>query len=360
MRIAFLRSRRCEADANPDDAYVQTFDTRYAERVIGNLTGDEDFCRACGPDCIGCREPYHRRFAGHIVADVSFPSVLPYVIENPQRHVPDNMPPHDVLIAIAIHGQVLLECVKAAPKWGTRGIVVPIEAPDWVRGGTIREAERICTHNGVEIAFPKPFCNFKPPEGGVLATFRRAFHVGFPEVTFTVSQGRIEKAHVDVSAPCGCTYFIARGLEGRRLDEDLKFEIISKRLHSYPCTASMAWDDEIGDTILHVAGDNHYRLLEQLGAQAEADRAGTTRLSPHGVPLPEIVPPAENLQKIEDAQAAVLSALDEREGLSLAELRETGVSGGALSTALVVLKKEGRIRMEGAKVFKAQQPAPPR
>lgn len=351
MRIVVFRSRPSEGDKQREGRYSQRSDTRYAGRVIGNLTGGDGFCTACGPDCIFCRRPYGRRFEEHVAGVIDFPAVLPFVLEHPAEYVPRDVPAHDILIAVCIHEQILVECLKACRQWGARGVVVPIEAPDWIHGAAISDAERICRRSGIEIAFPKPFCSLRPPKGSFLAEFRETFHVGFPEVEITVEKDIIQKAEVKVSAPCGATYYIAKWLVGRSLPEDLKHDVIAKRLHSYPCTASMEWDRELGDTILHVGGQNHYTILGPLDKAAEEER--DVVLSPLGTVLPKPVPPAENLTQIENAKEAILKELETKAEIPLTELRRKKLAPATLSSALIILKQQGRIKLEGRRILKA-------
>ncbi len=67
MKVLILRSRRLP-DSAPPDAYAQEFDTAFAERVIANLVGTDDFCSSCGPDCVNCRQGYDRKFSSDIAA----------------------------------------------------------------------------------------------------------------------------------------------------------------------------------------------------------------------------------------------------------------------------------------------------
>ncbi len=353
MKIVILRSVRPDVEETPEGDYLQEFDTRYAERVIGNLRGNTDFCTACGPDCSFCREPYKRTFGRDIAAVIDFPGVLPYVLEHPAEYVPRNVPPHDVLLIINIHEQVLLEILMKCRSWGTRGVVVPLEAPGWVCGATKAQAFKICGAENVEISFPKPFCSFNPPRGGVLAEFRSHFHIGFPDVELTVKDGRIAKAHVNVSAACGATYYIARWLVGRRLDEDIKIDVISRRMHSYPCTASMEWDNEIADTPLHIAGKAHYEILSSVKQRARAE--SQTVISPLGTAVQKPVPVYENLRKIENAKEYILNELQDHSLVTLDDLRKAKkITPAAMNSALLILKKEGKILVEGAKIFTAE------
>ena len=103
MKILILRSRR-PADAHkPADPYTQQFRSAYAEKVIGNLIGEDGFCAACGPDCTACRRGYDRRFGASIAAVIELPASLPYLLEDPARYVRRDLPPHDILLAVHVH-----------------------------------------------------------------------------------------------------------------------------------------------------------------------------------------------------------------------------------------------------------------
>ena len=350
MRILILRSERRASGGGPKGAYTQEFGGAYAEKVIGNLTGEEGFCTACGPDCIGCRKPYERSFGGSIAGVIPFPRVLPYLLERPGDHIPHEVPPHDILLTINIHEQILIEAIKRCGEWGTRGVVAPLEAPDWVSGSARAEAKDIGRQRGVEIAFPKPFCSFDPPAGSVLAEFRERFHVGKPDVELDVRNEKIEAAHVNVSAACGATYYVARWLVGKGIDEDLKYGVVSKRMHSYPCTASMKWDDELGDTALHVATEAHYEILAGLKKEVREDRGMV--MSPLGTMLPRPVPVQENVENVEKAKEAILNALASGSPVSLQSLRhKRHITPAALNSALLLLKQQGKIRAEGSKII---------
>ncbi len=351
MRLLILRSRPAAGHDEPTDPYVQEFRSRFADRVIGNLRGDAGFCSSCGPDCTDCRRGYNRRFASSIAAVIDLPAALPYLLERPAEHLPAALPPHDVAVAINIHEQVLLEFIKRCGESGTRGIVAPLEARDWVSGAARQEAHEICERLDIPIEFPKPFCDLAPPAGSVLDEFRRRFHVGRPEVELTVADGIIEKAHVHVSAACGATYYVARWLVGRSVADDLAHEVIAKRLHSYPCTASMAWDDELGDTVMHVAGEAHYAILAPLGDQGHGRKVEMIA-SPVGGMIPKPLPPKDNIANIERAKAAVLADLARDGRASLRELTgRPDTSPAAMSSAILLLKQDGAIRIDGDTVL---------
>lgn len=351
MRLVVLRSRKSRSK-EPVGTYSQTLDTRFADKVLGNLRDRAGYCNACGPDCNRCRKPYAERFRPDIAAVIDLPHRLPYVLENPASFVPEIVPPHDVLLAIGIHEQILLETVKACLRWETKGLVVPLEAPDWIRGATRAEIHGLCEANGVEVSFPKPFCAFRPPLGGVLAEFRESFHIGCPDVQLTIEQGRITNANVRVSAACGATYCVARWLVGRTIDENLEIEVVSRRWHAFPCTASMERDPELNDeTPLHMAGQAHYAIL----APYKAEVAGLEEpylASPHGKRVQRPLPPEEYLRNIENAKDLILDELRVRSATTLADLRrKRDVNPAAMNSALLILKKERKIRTDGARIY---------
>ncbi|MBU4212656.1 MAG: DUF166 domain-containing protein [Verrucomicrobia bacterium] len=350
MKIVVLRSRKFKDKKIGE--YHQSFDTHYADRIIGNLSNRCDFCAACEADCLHCRDKYDWRFSENVGKILDFPSVLPFVLEKPGKYVPSDMPAHDVLLVIHIHEQILLEILARCPQWGTKGVVVPLEAPGWVSGAAIRQALEICARNNIEISFPKPFCSFNPPCGGVLDEFRKSFRIGFPDVDLTVENGIIIKARVNVSAACGATYYIARWLVGRAVCEDLKTEVISRRLHSYPCTASMEWDDELGDTPLHVAGQAHYEILST--AQVGTVERARPIITPLGKVLPRPAPVSDNIRNIENAKKVIMAELEIHPQISLEQIKQKEhITPASIHSAILLLKKERKIRTMGMTIIKS-------
>ncbi len=351
MKVLILRSKRL-ADSKLRDDYAQVFDTAYADRVIDNLVDDEGFCDSCGPDCVNCRVDYQRKFAGEIAGVLDLPAVLPHLLETPGDLVPSDIPPHDILMAIGVHEQILVAMLERLAGGCTRGVVVPLEAPDWISQSAKSRAEEICADAGIELSMPKPFCDFAPPAGSILDEFRRKFCIGKPEIQLIVKNDKIEKANVIVSAACGATYCVARWLTGRGVDEDLKFEVIARRLQSFPCTASMSWDDELGDTVMHVAGKAHYEILEQLGHKSENEPEMI--VSPIGVMVHKPLSARENIQNIAQASEAILERLATEGSVSLESLRtQRRITPAAAYTAVLILTQQGKIRTEGDLIFPA-------
>ena len=159
-----------------------------------------------------------------------------------------------------------------------------------------------------------------------------------------VENGRITKANVIASGACGSTYYIARWLLGRSLEDDLLTEVISKRLHSFPCTASMERDPELGDdTPLHIAGQAHNMILAKVKdiPPPLADHV----LSPHGRMIQKAASPTDTLKNIARAKAVILDEVRANGTYTLAQARAKApdLNPAAFISAALLLKKEGKL-----------------
>ncbi len=247
MKLLILRN---VTNVSYRDPFSIRMDTHYADRFISHLTDKADYCGSCDKKCISCRASYNLDFSKNIAGIIDFPAILPAIVEEPEEYLPENVPEHDILIPICINEDVLIAYLE---KFMTcRGIVIPQEGSQWVSPNAIKKIKSLCSTNGVEVDFPKPFCAFHPA-GGILKEFREQFKLGKPNVKFTVEAGIIKKAEVLVSAPCGATYYTCRGLTGKRADDPNLHLIIDKQLSGYPCTADHAVDRDFGDSITHEA-----------------------------------------------------------------------------------------------------------
>ncbi len=159
-------------------------------------------------------------------------------------------------IVSEIHNDLLLELPTILNNSGIKAMFVPQESAARIARPQVEE---ICDREGIEVVFPKPFCDLhlEPQDDKPLVQrFIAEFGIGRPEVRVEVDiRGWI--AHVEVlrSAPCGSTWFVAKQLEGIEVEDKRElYDRIIESHHSYPCTASMEKDRELGDTILHRAG----------------------------------------------------------------------------------------------------------
>lgn len=257
MKILILRSVRTTSFR---DRYSISMDVNYANRVIGNLTDKGNCCNACADKCISCRKEYNLDFSESIAGIINFPSILPAIIEDPKQYLPEDIPPHDVMIAIAVNEEVLISFMENFSI--SKGIIIPIERSNWISPHAIKRISEICGEKGIEVSFPKPFCSFRPASG-ILQEFRKHFRIGKPEINFTIKDNTIIDTEILVSAPCGATYFTARGLKDKNVNDNLEF-IIDNQLSCFPCTADTSVDREFKDSITHQAVKIQRNVLKEI------------------------------------------------------------------------------------------------
>jgi thymidylate synthase len=255
LRLLLICSQPKNSALRPG-AFQKVFDSAWADRFLMHLRRIRDLCTGCGEECVHCRDWRVHDHDADIAGIIRLPSILPELLDDPHEFLCAELPPHDVLVAIEIHEEVLLELPRMSAQVGGKAMIVPIEAPEWVSrwaAGKMREAGRKA---GIEIALPKPFCSLSPGSGPTLDAFIEHFHIGYPQIKIEALEGRAFKLIARTSAPCGNSHFVAHSLQGYPLNEALQFEVC-RYWHSYPCTASMKTDAELGDTILHKGGQIH-------------------------------------------------------------------------------------------------------
>ena len=178
---------------------------------------------------------------------------LPSFIEDASPYLPD-MPNSDLLIVIGVHQDILASLPQIVEKIGATAVIVPLEDPTWCPLGLQKQIEQGLQQMNVEYTFPKPFCSLKPNNATpTINEFIELSKMGMPLVEVGIDNELfIEDCRVLRSAPCGSTYHVIDNLKAKHIS-DVEMEI-SKYHHAYPCTASMAIDNVLGDTILHKAG----------------------------------------------------------------------------------------------------------
>ena len=237
---------------------IVIYSGKFGERVIGNLINYSTFCTACADACTHCKEAKYG-FADRIkgLFNLPEPSQLPAFIEdNADEYLPNELPEVGIAIVSEIHNDLLLDLPRILKDAGIKAMIVPQESAAMIARSQVEE---ICDEERIEVAFPKPFCDLhlkSQDEKPMIKRFISEFGIGRPKVSVEVDRrGRIVHVEVQRSAPCGSTWFVAKQLEGTEIEDKRElYDRISKSHHSYPCTASMEKDPELGDTILHRAG----------------------------------------------------------------------------------------------------------
>ncbi|VUT24515.1 MAG: Thymidylate synthase [Candidatus Methanolliviera sp. GoM_asphalt] len=226
----------------------------FGEKVLGNLINYEGFCTSCDPLCAYCKHGKYS-YAQNIIGAIRLkdPATLPRFIDDPENYLPEKLPSAKLVIATDLHPDLLLELPSKLKDVGVKDMIVPIEDSHEVSGGLRNQIRGACEEVGMESSFPKPFCSLDSNEG-IIKRFIDDFKIGKPLVKIETKRGQISRVTVKRSAPCGSTWFVARKLIGTELDKQKIRDVVSEAHHSYPCTASMDRDKEVGDTILHKAG----------------------------------------------------------------------------------------------------------
>ncbi|MGB9134317.1 MAG: DUF166 family protein [Candidatus Bathyarchaeia archaeon] len=227
------------------------YNDEFAERVAGNLINASNYCKSCGLTCTYCRQLYGS-FAADVQGVYKSPSNLPAFIEEPEKFLPKNPPNCDIILNVGLHPDILAATPTLAERTGAKAVIVPLENRNWCPRGLRRQLEGSLSEIGVECAFPKPFCSLEETGKPVVDSFIRRYRVGKPVVEVKTGRGRVTDVQVVRSAPCGSTWYVAQQIKWTRIS-NLE-DAVAVAHHSFPCTASMDVDPEIGDPILHVAG----------------------------------------------------------------------------------------------------------
>ncbi|MBU7022573.1 MAG: thymidylate synthase [Theionarchaea archaeon] len=213
---------------------------------LNNLCNVCDVCEYCS----SCRPP-SLDFCQNLYGIFNIPDNLPPFLDNPQQYLPP-LPACDLVMTFNLHPDILLELASTVPS-SVKAVIAPSEAPHWVQPGLRGQLQTILQEKGIEYAFPKPYCalDFHPSHPFInqaIATLR----IGKPVIHLEVNQDIIYRAVCDISAPCGCTWYICEKLKNKALDQIA--DTVAGAHHAYPCNASMMHDPEVGDSLLHEAG----------------------------------------------------------------------------------------------------------
>lgn len=207
------------------------------------------------------------------------PAILPPVIDYPEDHLPEELPPADLILSFGEHPGVAELLPDIAKMTGAKAVVAAVDNENWLPRGLARQLRGWLADMGVACATPKPLCSLTETDylvarrkrlvhgSPVIAEFAR--HFGQPKLRLVVDPAtrRIVEAEVERDAVCGCARYVARGLVGVSADDaEEKAGLLH---HHYPCLASMGKDADFGDTLMHVSGN---LLKDNVGEQVKAHK----------------------------------------------------------------------------------------
>ncbi len=227
------------------------FGNEYGKLVLGNLCNSSTFCIVCDLACNFCRQAYGS-YASDLFLVYDEPENLPSMIESPEEYLLRDPLICDLILAIGLHPDLLLEIPRVAEKTEAKAIIVPIESNDWCPPGLRSQLKHRFEEVGLEYAFPKPFCSLEETGNKMIDEFIRRYRIGRPVVEVDVDDGTVSGSACIRSAPCGSTWYVARQImwcEVSKIED-----AVARAHHSYPCVASMEIDPEIGEPILHEGG----------------------------------------------------------------------------------------------------------
>lgn len=219
----------------------------------GHLNFVNNLCNVCTvcDYCTNCR-PLSLNFSSNLYGVFHIPSNLPPFVEDPRQYLP-RIPECDIVVALQIHPDLLLELPAHLVQSHVKALIVPADGPDWIKPGLRMQFKELLEDHHLEYAFPKPYCSLDYDETHpVINQFISLLHIGKPLIEIELKRDTIHHARCIRSAPCGSTWYICERVKNVCIDTVV--EAVAAAHHSYPCNASMAQDPEIKDTLLHKAG----------------------------------------------------------------------------------------------------------
>ena len=193
------------------------------------------------------------------------PVVLPPVIDYPEDHLPDELPPADLILSFGEHPGVAELLPDIAKMTGAQAVVAAVDSAVWLPRGLARQLRGWLQDVGVVGVTPKPLCSLTDTHYSIarrqrieyddplIAEFARYF--GMPDLSIAVDpESRlITSAEVLRDAVCGCARYTAERLVGVSADDAEQEAGLLH--HHYPCLATMGIDSDFGDTLMHISGN---------------------------------------------------------------------------------------------------------
>jgi len=200
------------------------------------------------------------------------PKALPPVVDYPEDHLPDALPPCDLILSLAEVKGVAELIPDIARMTGARAVIAPIDNTTWLPVGLARQLCEWLARMGVACVTPMPFCSLtethfnalrlkQPYDDSLIRAFAR--HFGQPAFRAEVDPQTRQIVALEVTrdACCGCARYVAEQLRGTAVDDAV--EAGGLHHHHYPCQATMGIDPQYGDTLLHVSGNLMKEALKE-------------------------------------------------------------------------------------------------
>ncbi|MCJ7443340.1 MAG: DUF166 domain-containing protein [Methanotrichaceae archaeon] len=205
------------------------------------------------------------------VISVEVPVSLPGFIEDPESFMEGivlnpELFKADILILYTFHPDITPEIVKKAGESGVKAIIIPGGIG---RAGSINELRRIAEKYGTYIEVDEICCTLDKCGVEVVDAFVE--RLGMPEFQVRTSDGLISSIKVLRGSPCGGTWHVAQGLQGKTVEEAPA--LAGLLCQQYPCRAVRGTPGGI-----HTSADLHRHALEEaIGLKTELNLPGQSR-----------------------------------------------------------------------------------
>jgi len=203
------------------------------------------------------------------------PPALPPMIDYPEDHLPDTLPPADLILSFAELKGVAELLPEIARLSGAKAVIVAVNNETWLPLGLGQQLLGWLEEMNVVCATPRPLCSLTGHDYGItrrdriefespeIAEFARFF--GKPDLNIKVDPEtkKILSADVIRDAVCGNTRHVAEKIIGLSTDEVLdKANLLHKH---FPCLTTMTkLDDFDHETLMHESG---HQLTDNIAQQ---------------------------------------------------------------------------------------------
>jgi hypothetical protein len=203
------------------------------------------------------------------------PPALPPMIDYPEDHLPDTLPPADLILSFAELKGVAELLPEIARLSGAKAVIVAVNNETWLPLGLGQQLLGWLEEMNVVCATPRPLCSLTGNDYGItrldriefespeIAEFARFF--GKPDLNIKVDPEtkKILSADVIRDAVCGNTRHVAEKIIGLSTDEVLdKANLLHKH---FPCLTTMTkLDDFDHETLMHESG---HQLTDNIAQQ---------------------------------------------------------------------------------------------
>lgn len=216
----------------------------------------------------------HKPDAWHIEVWTA-PSTFPMIIDYPEDHLPDRLPPADLILSFAEHKGVAELLPDIAKMTQAKAVIVGVDNEVWLPRGLARQLIGWLERINVACATPKPLCSLTQKDYKVtrkervsyesphISEFARYFGQPALHVEVDEESGKIKSASTITDAVCGCARHVASEIIGMDVGE------VEERTgllhHHYPCLASMVkLNDYNHDTLMH---ESAHLLVDNISEQ---------------------------------------------------------------------------------------------